>query len=88
MLRAEEDAGNEPVSFTHDTGTPASMCAPRKSELIGRFQRCRRVGGLGGAVASDGGKVDRVGQGVRPAGICVGRQLGRAEAISGEDLCV
>ena len=27
-------------------------------------------------------------QGVRPAGIYVGRQLGRAEAISGEDLSV
>lgn len=44
--------------------------------------------GGGGSVTSDGGKVDGVGQGVRPAGIYVGRQLGRAEAISGEDLCV
>lgn len=36
----------------------------------------------------DGGKVDGNGQGVRPAGIYVGRQLGRAEAISREDLRV
>lgn len=35
-----------------------------------------------------GGERGRGGQGVRPAGIYVGRQLGRAEAISGEDLCV
>lgn len=78
------------------TGTPASVCAPRKLQLIGRFGLCRGSGGLyfrervglGVVVTSDGGKVDGVGQGARPAGIYAGRQLGRAEAISGEDLCV
>lgn len=31
---------------------------------------------------------ERRGQGVRPAGIYVGRQLGRGDAISGGDLSV
>lgn len=48
VLRAEEAAGNEPVSLrtTDATGAPASVCAPRKSQLIGRFVLYCRSGGL------------------------------------------
>lgn len=35
-----------------------------------------------------GREEERRGQGVRPAGIYVGRQLGRGDAISGGDLSV
>lgn len=45
---------------------------------------------MGGATCDDEllRRRGRGGPGVLPAGICVGRQLERGEAISGEDLSV
>lgn len=72
--------------------------AVRSSEMTCAL--CRRPGVLipamkGGARARDKmtsyvatREEERRGQGVRPAGIYVGRQLGRGDAISGGDLSV
>lgn len=88
VLRAQDAAGSEPVFFPHDSKVPREHLRARAlrgsdSWLAASSSAWPNLEGRGGG--SEGGKVEEL---VKVWGIYEGRQLGRTEAISGEDLSV